>query len=183
MTEAPSAAEIAEGLALIRETHARQAILDCLARICRGADRFDRELFVGRFHPDGLIEAGGTAAPPGDVYDRRLAHQASQASCLHSLSTHSCEIAGDEAHAETYYTYTGRSLDGVNWAAAGRYLDRLERRDGVWKIAFRLIFVEWSGRLEDNPIPRFEAPAVAPNGAPSRDRSDPSYRRPLINLR
>jgi hypothetical protein len=170
-------------LAQLRELLARQAIYDTLVRICRGADRFDRELFVGGFHPDALIEAGGHVADPGDVYDRRRARKPGQASTLHLLANHACELAGDTAHAETCYLYTGLDHDGAAWAAAGRYIDRLERRDGAWKIAFRLIAVEWSGALLEKAIPMFANPAEAVNGAPSRDRNDPSYRRPFVNLR
>ena len=28
----------------------------------------------------------------------------------------------------------------------GRYLDRLEKRDGQWKLAFRQVVIEWSNR-------------------------------------
>jgi hypothetical protein len=184
MGDTASAAAIANGLAKLRELQDRQEILDCLARISRGADRFDRDLFVGGFHPDAQIEAGGHVGAPGEVYEGgRAMHEAGQASTLHCLSTHTCELDGDAAHAETYYVYTACNLDGVNWAAAGRYIDRFERRAGAWKIAFRLIALEWSGKLLDNPVAMFASPSEPVNGAPSRGKGDPSYRRPLINLR
>ena len=44
------------------------------------------------------------------------------------------EIDGDVAHAETYWFYGAKNRDGSNWLAGGRYLDRLERRDGAWRI-------------------------------------------------
>ena len=71
-----------------------------------------------------------------------------------------------------------------NWAAGGRYDDRLERRDGSWKIAFRYTILEWSGMVPETQVPLFKDLAdVHRNGVPSRSREDPSYRRPLTNLR
>ena len=58
------------------------------------------------------------------------------------------------------------------------YVDRLERRDGTWKIALRRATVEVA----------MEGKAILPNGnmlpgsgylRGDRDRSDPSYQRPL----
>jgi hypothetical protein len=184
MTGPASETMIAEGLAKIRDLHDRQEILDCLVRISRGSDRFDRDLFVGGFHADAEIEAGGHVGSPGDVYEGgRAMHEAGMASTLHCLSTHSCEIQGDEAHAETYYVYTARNHDGSAWAAAGRYIDRLERRAGAWKISFRLIAMEWSGKVLDVPVAMFAAPFEPVNGEPARSKADPSYRRPFTNLR
>jgi hypothetical protein len=96
---------------------------------------------------------------------------------------HSCEIDGDIAHAETYYLFTGRNRDDTNWIAGGRYIDRLERRESVWKIALRCNAIEWSGMIPTMPIPFASVPGVHANGVPSRNEQDPSYRRPLVNRR
>ena len=90
---------------------------------------------------------------------------------------------GDVAHAETYYLFVGRNRDETNWVAGGRYVDRLERRDGAWRIALRCNAVEWSGMIPTLPIPFADVPDVRRNGAASRSRDDLSYRRPLTNRR
>ncbi len=52
---------------------------------------------------------------------------------------------GDVAHAESYVIGTMRVRDHRTVALiGGRYLDRLERRDGVWKIALRRCTIEWT---------------------------------------
>src|SRR4051812_49632494 len=95
-----------QDLAKMRHLHDRQEIYDCLIQVGRGADRFDRELFVGAFHPDAMIEAGGEVGAPADVYEGgRAMHEAAAAATLHCHSSHTCEIDGDQAHAETYYIY------------------------------------------------------------------------------
>jgi hypothetical protein len=162
----------------------RQDILDCLVRFCRAMDRFDRELFLSAFHRDAIIAAGPFVGGPETLYDwASELHQQGQSSTLHHLLNHSCEIDGDVAHTETYYLFTGRNRDDTNWTAGGRYIDRLERRDGQWRIAFRSNAIEWSGMVPTTPIPFLDVPDVHRNGAPSRTRDDPSYRRPLTNSR
>jgi hypothetical protein len=87
------------------------------------------------------------------------------------------------ANAETYYLFVGRNRDETNWVAGGRYIDRLERRGRVWKIALRTNAVEWSGMLPTLPIPFADVPGIQLNGTPSRSKDDPSYHRPLTNRR
>ncbi|MFB4298667.1 nuclear transport factor 2 family protein [Actinomadura sp. NTSP31] len=162
----------------------RQDILDCLTRFSRGMDRFDRDLFLSAFHPDAAIAAGDFVGGPADLFAwaSRL-HGQGQSATHHNLLNHTCDIDRDTAHTETYYLFVGRNRDESNWAAGGRYIDRLERRDGQWKIALRTNAVEWSGLVPTLPIPFADVPGVHANGAPSRDRRDPSYLRPLINVR
>lgn len=162
----------------------RQAILDCLVRFSRGMDRFDRELFLSAFHSDAVIAAGPFVGGPTDLYDwASKLHQQGQSSTHHNLLNHSCDIDGDVAHAETYYLFVGRNRDETNWMAGGRYIDRLERRDGTWKIALRTNAIEWSGMVPATAIPFAEVPDLQLNGLPARSKDDPSYRRPLINRR
>ena len=174
MTTVPNAARL-------QELIDRQDILDCLARICRGTDRFDQALFVSGFHDDAVIQSGSYSGGPAETYaGGAAAHAESTMFTLHCLSSHACELAGDHAHAETYYLYNANNRDGTNWSAAGRYLDRFKRRGGAWRIAFRCITVEWSGKLLENAIPMFDELTQDPGVLmPSRDPADPSYRRPL----
>jgi SnoaL-like protein len=172
------------GAARLEQLLDRQDILDCLVRFSRGMDRFDRELFLSAFHRDAVIAAGDFVGGPVELYDwaSRL-HEHGQSSTHHNLLNHSCEIDGDAAHTETYYLFVGRNRDETNWMAGGRYIDRLERRDGAWRIALRTNAIEWSGMVPTLPIPFSDVPDVHDNGAPARSKEDPSYRRPLTNRR
>jgi hypothetical protein len=162
----------------------RQEILDCLTRFSRAMDRFDRELFLSAFHADAIIAAGEFVGGPDKLYDWASAlHEQGQSSTHHNLLNHTCDIKGDIAHTETYYLFVGRNRDETNWIAGGRYIDRLERRDGEWKIALRTNAIEWSGMVPTMPIPFADVPGLHLNGVPSRSNEDPSYRRPLTNNR
>ena len=162
----------------------RQDIQDCMVRFSRGMDRFDRDLFLSAFHDDATIAAGPFVGGPAPLYDWASSiHEQGQIATHHNLLNHTCEIDGDEAHAETYYLFVGRNRDDTNWLAGGRYLDRLERRDGVWRISLRTNLIEWSGMPPSLPIPFADVADIAANGASSRSKDDPSYQRPLANKR
>ena len=174
----------AERLARLQHLLDRQDILDCLVRFTRAMDRFDQELFLSAFHSDAIIDAGEFVGGPEALYAWASdLHEKGQTATLHNMLNHSCEIDGDVAHTETYYLFTARNRDETNWIAGGRYIDRLERREGAWKIALRCNAIEWSGMVPTMPIPFANVPDIHRNGVPSRSKADPSYRRPLTNRR
>ena len=162
----------------------RQDILECLQCFTRGIDRFDREVFLSAFHPDAIVAAGDFVGSPTDLYDwARAMHDEGQVATMHNLLNFRCEIDGDSAHTETYYLFIARNRDETNWTAGGRYLDRLERRAGEWRIAMRTNTIEWSGMVPTMALPFAGVPDIHGNGAPSRTTADPSYQRPLVNRR
>jgi hypothetical protein len=162
----------------------RQDIADCLARFSRGMDRFDKATYLSAFHGDAVVAAGPFVGSAAACYDWAMPmHAAGQAATHHNLLNSTVEIDGETAHAETYYLFVGRNRDDSNWIAGGRYIDRLEKRDGAWKIALRTNLIEWSGLVPTMPLPFADLPDIYANGAPSRSPEDPSYQRPLTNRR
>lgn len=174
----------AERLARLERLADKQEILECLTRFSRGMDRFDREVFMSAFHEDATMAAGPFVGSPADCYAWASAmHEQGQTATHHNLLNVTYDIDGDVAHTETYYLFVGRNRDESNWIAGGRYIDRLEKRDGVWKIALRTNAIEWSGMVPTMPIPFADVPDIFGNGAPARSQEDPSYQRPLTNRR
>jgi SnoaL-like domain len=168
----------------------RQEIMDCLTRFCRGMDRFDRALYLSAFHDDAEIAAGPFVGSAADCWDwAKPMHEAGQVLTHHSLLNNTTEIDGDTAHSETYYQFIARNHpfaagDGETvMLAGGRYIDRLEQREGAWKIALRTNIIEWSCLQPALPLPFGDVPDIAANGVSARDKSDPSYQRPLTNKR
>jgi SnoaL-like domain len=162
----------------------RQDILDCLTRVSRGMDRFDRELVLSAFHPDAVIAAGDFVGGPMDLYAWASdLHERGQLATHHNLLNNTCEIDSDAAHSETYYLFVARNRDETNSVTGGRYLDRLLRRNGQWRIALRINVIEWSGMVPTMPLPFADVPDIHGNGAPTRSKADPSYQRPLVNRR
>ena len=163
---------------------AERDIYNCLVRMSRASDRFDKDLFLSAFHSDAVIAAGPFVGGPEELYDWSSRFQKkTYTATFHKLLNQYCEIDGDTAHAETYYLFVGCLGSETNLLAGGRYVDRFERRAGVWGLVMRNNFVEWTSIVPAMASPLGEVPGLDLNGVPSHDRSDPSYQRPLINRR
>ncbi len=156
----------------------RIAVLDCVMNQARGHDRHDAELMTSVYFEDGVDEHGPVIKLGPEYADyANQAHSAVFEDHLHNITTHTCEIDGDEAHAESYVIGAMRVKGGNTVALmSGRYLDRLERRDGVWKIALRRCTVEWMTQVDSSIL---ASGAVGGFIKGKWDRSDLSYARPL----
>jgi ketosteroid isomerase-like protein len=175
-----SADELAELQRKIDYLMDRQAILDCIASHAHGHDRHDSEVITAAYHDDGFDEHG-KAINPGPKYAEwaNRVHAAGSLTHLHNITTHRVEIDGDTAHAESYVLVTLLNNDGETARFInGRYLDRLEKRDGVWRIAVRRSTVEVmiSGDASGLKSPLFLDQGY---GHGTRDQHDLSYVRPL----
>src|SRR3546814_8807643 len=102
-------------------------------------------------------------------------HEGGQVLTHHSLLNNTVEIDGDSAHSETYYLFVARNRDESLWMAGGRYIDRLERRDGEWKIALRTNLIEWSCMPPPMPLPFADLPDIAANGDRKSTRLNSSH--------
>ena len=115
----------------------RMAIMDVVARHARGHDRHDVDLLTSTYHADGVDEHG-SAINQGPAYApwANAVHAATTQAHTHNITTHLCEIDGDVANCESYVLVALLAPDtSVATVMSGRYIDRLERRDGEWKIA------------------------------------------------
>lgn len=159
-------------------------IRECLVRFSRGMDRFDRDIYLSAFHADAVMAAGPFVGSAADCWDWAVPmHEAGQILTHHSLINNSLDIEGDTAHSETYYLFVARNRDETVWMAGGRYIDRIERRGGAWKIALRTNIIEWGVMPPAMPLPFGDVPDIAANGVSARSKADPSYARPLVNRR
>jgi SnoaL-like domain len=158
----------------------RQQVLDCVASLSRGHDRHDLELMAGAFHEDGWDEHG-TAVNPGPEYGdwANATHAAGSQVNMHHITTHLCEIDGDVAHAESYVLGVMLNPDGTTARLlSGRYLDRLEKRDGTWRIAVRRSTAEVAF-IADASILQADVFRNWHFAKGSRDQHDLAYQRPL----
>jgi hypothetical protein len=158
----------------------RTAILDCVMRQSRGHDRHDLELMTDVYHHDAVDEHGPVVKAAADYGEyANAAHTSVFIDHLHNITTHTCEIDGEVAHAESYVIGTMRVKDHKTVSLiGGRYLDRLEKRDGEWKIALRRCTIEWTMNGDTSLI---SSGAFRGFLKGTWDRSDPSYARPLTD--
>jgi len=165
-------------VAALQEVRDRQAIYDCIMRYCRGIDRFDAPLAKSAYHPDGIDDHGWFVGPGVQFIDHAIAlHRRLQQRTHHHITNHIVELDGDTAHTESYYIFRSLNVEEP-WHAtvSGRYIDRLERRDGQWGIIARVCTVEVRDQGWDPDGTQLDGT----NQATSRDHNDPSYMRPLV---
>lgn len=164
--------------AMVRELHDRQAIRDVVNRYSRGVDRQDKEVLLSCYHPDAIDDHGMFVGPAAEFFDwTDPSHLCLFRTHQHVIANHLCELDGDVAHCETYYFFAGMTKDGNTLEmSGGRYIDRMEKRGGQWRIAARKCVVEWGS--EGMMAPESQA-LFAAVGTVSRDKSDLSYDRPL----
>jgi hypothetical protein len=169
----------------MRDLLDRDEILQCLHRYTRGMDRHDRDLARSAYHDDAIDVHGSRAFALDDFLDWAFAYHAEQSHHQHYLMNPTIEVRGDTAHAGTYYLFVGRYADPERplTVAGGRYVDRLERRDGRWAIAKRVCTAEWRTAPRSR-VPDRGTPEVTPPVVVSQERDDVSYARPLdVRLR
>lgn len=164
-------------VAIVRELKDRQDILDCLVRYCHGIDRLDRDMVRSAYHDDAIDDHGEFVGGVDGFIDWAFNyHTTLQIRTMHAISTHRCELDGDMAHTETYWTFSAVNKDAPHQTrATGRYIDRFERRAGRWGIAQRICVLNG---LDHHTDPD----GLAGDGAfvaSVRDPSDPAYMRPL----
>lgn len=178
---------VVDDLERLRDAADRQEMLDCLHRYARGIDRLDGELILSAFHEDAIESHGPYRGSPAGFVDWIIEESADRAASFHHVTNHYAEIDGDVAHMEAYWMTTIlRTPDADRFTLSfGRYVCRFERRDGVWKIADRVVVVEYGGEADRNSAFRLTGPdgvartldEVFVSG--QRDKSDVSYMRPL----
>jgi len=130
----------------------RQAITDVLHRYCRGCDQADEAALRSCFHPDATHQHGSFTGRSQDFVDLAMRIVRPLQMCKHMLSNLTIAIDGDTAHSECHYLAYHRRADAdsgneEDYFAAGRYLDRLERRDDDWRIAHRVGLIDFERHL------------------------------------
>lgn len=158
----------------------RTAILDCIVRNARGCDRHDADVLTSSYHSDGVDEHG-YAINPGPKYAEyaNSVHKAGSQQNMHHITMHSCEIEGDVAHCESYVIGLFLDKEGrTGRLISGRYVDRLERRGGEWRIALRrsTVDVMLTGDASMLGAQLFKEMGYLKG---MRDERDISYQRPL----
>lgn len=125
----------------------RLAIAETLALYCRGIDRCDPAQLAAAFTPDAMIDYGDGAKPIADVIPGLMAGLGSMRLTQHNISNTVMRLTGETAKAETNCValHIIPTPDGeVELVVGGRYLDRLAKQEGRWRIAERLYVMDWN---------------------------------------
>lgn len=167
--------------AMVQELWNKQKIREVVTRYCRAVDRMDRDLLLSCYHHDGIDDHGFFVGGAEEFWSWvNTYHVNAQSTHQHIITNHSCEIDGDTAHCETYWLFAGvdRKSGGLS-LGGGRYVDRMEKRHGEWRIVARKCVPDWGGVPTESPVSPEARAMLAQSGVVARDTSDCSYERPL----
>lgn len=160
----------------LEDVLAEAAIKDVQMRYCRAVDRMDFDLLESCFHPDATADYGFFKGGIDGFVAMAKESLKAFLSTTHFTGNQVVDVAGDKAWAEHYTLATHRCPKDEHgplrdFATSVRYADRFARRNGDWRIAERLLILDWVriDPVEDyGPGPQVEAG--------KRDKTDGSYR-------
>jgi hypothetical protein len=118
-----------------------------LLRYARGVDRCDEELIASAYHEDSYDEHGAFHGT-GSEFAAWVVELLKKAfvSTTHRISNVTIKFEGDLAKVESYvvayHKTKGETPDLI--IVGARYLDDFSRRGGDWRIARRIVVVDWS---------------------------------------
>ncbi len=179
-------ADVERELQMLRETVAtlqaqvtvltdRWEIFDCAHRYTKGIDRRDWELLASAYHDDAIDQHGDVIGSRDEIVEYIRNVMTEWDYSVHFLDLNNVDIDGDTAHAESYVLFTQQRIDGGGLDfGGGRYVDRLEKRNGTWGIVTRQVVIDWAARAEAVAFADVDSYRLG-----SWDRDDPSYQRPL----
>jgi len=125
----------------------RIAIEDCLHRYCHAVDRCDSELLRTVYWPDATDDHVFWKGNAEDFVEYCMPFLRSRDQTMHAISNILIRIDGDEARVQSYFNAYERLVrkDGTpnDVTMFGRYLDRMEKRNGEWRIAERKVVMDW----------------------------------------
>jgi hypothetical protein len=135
-------ADAADLKALLERDRISQAII----RLARGEDRRDAVLISASYWPDSTTDYGVFKGDFADYLAWVVPGAAAITNTQHVLGQSLIELDGATARVETQVISYHRVDMGEgerDTCIGGRYLDRMENRDGEWRIAQRTMLYDW----------------------------------------
>jgi hypothetical protein len=124
----------------------RESIRECIIRLARGEDRRDAALISASYWPDSVTDYGVFVGS----FDQYLAWVVPGSPAIpvtqHVLGQSMIELKGTAALVETHvnsYHRIDMGTEHRDTLIGGRYLDRVEKRGGEWRIANRVMLYDW----------------------------------------
>jgi SnoaL-like domain len=138
----------------LRELLDREAIRDVYTRYARGLDRGDAQLIGSAYHSDATEDHHGEVYSGETIGDILASHVMKSMSRTNThINNITIELNGDKAGCEAYYMGLHMLKNGdKRLMSAGRSLDRLEKRDGVWRFVYRNILPDMVRILQGDEI-------------------------------
>ncbi len=132
------------------ELLAKQEIYELSCNYMRGLDRLDAELMHTVFHEDATVDYGFFQGSGKDFVAFAQNALKDHLANHHMIGQVNIQVDGSHATGEVYFQAFHKVVENgarKDLFISGRYVDRYERRDGVWKISFRSEVNDWA-RME-----------------------------------
>ncbi len=163
----------------------REEILDVMQRYARGVDRGDWEAVRAVYHEGAFDDHGDYKGDVDGFIEFARDRVGPLPQCMHFLGNCLIEFASEDVAAVETYFMTAHTLDAqgqkaygagdgnepMQLSSYGRYVDRVERRSGEWRIAHRICV------FEATRVHTGKAPPIKPDWAQlHRSPEDPIYK-------
>ena len=161
----------------------KQAIYELIQAYCNAADRKDVAKMRTLYHEDAIDDHGGFFQGPAmDFIDQLPAIQEPMEILHHNTTTVNIRLEDKPGGAvygegEVYvlaFHKVKTEAGALDLLVGGRYLDKYEKRNGVWKFAHRAVLADWVN-VHDPSIVDLQHPIIEGSllGKPGED--DPAY--------
>jgi len=152
------------------------ALHELVQNYCRAVDRRDYALLETIYHPDSIDDHTPEFKGSGPEFVRWSPSIMERfAFTQHVIINASFIVEGDIAQGECFMVayHLGNKEPQRETIAHGRYLDRYEKRDGVWRILHRKTVFDWS---EARPYDKELFTRISRGTTKGRpDENDPLY--------
>jgi hypothetical protein len=137
-----------------RELADREAIRDVIMRYARGVDRVDTDLLHSVYWDDAVDDHTSFNGNAHEFVTWMVPRLKAMEQTVHFLGNIFVEIHGNFAAVESAFQAFHRLRDETrgpyDMVIGGRYVDRMEKRSGEWRIAYRKVLWDWYRTYPDS---------------------------------
>lgn len=156
----------------------KQDITELIHGYCNAADRHDHEKMRQLYHEDAVDDHGAFFKGLAVEFIEKLPGiQAPMMILHHNITTVNISLDGDYGEGEVYilaFHQVQTDDQPLDLIIGGRYFDRYEKRDGVWKFSHRAVVADWA-TLNNPSTVCLEHPMIKGSHIGRPGPEDPSY--------
>lgn len=134
----------------------KQALMELIHAYANAADRHDHDKMRALYHPDAIDDHGHFSKGPAmDFIDKLPEIQRAMAILHHNITTVNLKLDGSHAEGEVYVLamHQVRQEERLfDVLIGGRYFDRYEKRNGIWKFSYRAIVADWAWTSDPSAV-------------------------------
>lgn len=177
----------------LEELSDRESIRDVVYRYCHAIDRRDPEMLKNVYWPDATDDHGFMHSGVDEFVKTAMEMVGACVVTQHNVGNILIHLEGDSARVESYVnTYQRMEGPSKHWRTksgpvpesqrgkfaefftGSRYIDRMQKRNGVWRISERTLVQDWYRIGEGQSWDNYPYPGETRFGTHGHD--DPGYR-------